>query len=194
MRNIKAGRLVRGSSSVKFAILLMLLAGLGIAVDYRMSIPGSSVVDRLYARPVVLDTDALSGDSQLSIKQAYHYLHHTCAAEHGILGDSVCWATISEFNGIDARLIAFFFRNDRLSAVRVAFPAESHPKVLALMQKRFGPERRFGQRTDAFGNKIVGWMRPSGAIAINDSVEGDEEPFVLWTSTDAILMRLLGKP
>ncbi|WP_310446668.1 hypothetical protein [Thiobacillus sp.] len=194
MRNIKAGRLVRGSSSVKFAILLMLLAGLGIAVDYRMSIPGSSVVDRLYARPVVLDMDALSGDSQLSIKQAYHYLHHTCAAEHGILGDAVCWATISEFNGIDARLIAFFFRNDRLSAVRVAFPAESHPKVLALMQKRFGPERRFGQRTDAFGNKIVGWMRPSGAIAINDSVEGDAEPFVLWTSTDAILMRLPGKP
>lgn len=194
MGTVKAGRLVRGSASVKFAILLMLLAGLGLAVDYRMSIPGSSVVDRLYAKPVVLDMDALSGDSQLSIKQTYHYLHHTCVAEHGILGDSVCWATISKFNGIDARLIAFFFRNDRLSAVRVAFPAESHPKVLSLMQKRFGPERRFGQRTDAFGNKIVGWMRPSGVIAINDSAEGDEEPFVLWTSADAILMRVLGKP
>lgn len=193
MRTIKTGRSVRGSASVKFAILLMLLAGLGIAVDYRMSIPGSSVVDRLYAKPVVLDMDALSGDSQLSIKQTYHYLHHTCVAEHGILGDSVCWATISEFNGIDARLIAFFFRNDRLSAVRVAFPAESHPKVLSLMQKRFGPERRFGQRTDAFGNKIVGWIRPSGVIAINDIAEGDEEPFVLWTSADAILMKVLGK-
>jgi hypothetical protein len=194
MRTIKAGRSARGSASVKFAILLVLLAGLGIAVDYRMSIPGSSVVDRLYAKPVVLDMDALSGDSQLSIKQAYHYLHHTCAAEHGILGDSVCWATISEFNGIDARLIAFFFRNDRLSAVRVAFPVESHPKVLALMQKRFGPERRFGLRTDAYGNKIVGWMRPSGVIAISDSAEGEEEPFVLWTSADAILKKVLGKP
>lgn len=193
MRTIKAGRLVRGSASVKFAILLMLLAGLGLAVDYRMSIPGSSVVDRLYAKPVVLDMDALTGDSQLSIRQTYHYLHYTCAAEHGVLGDAVCWATISEFNGIDARLIAFFFRNDHLSAVRVAFPAESHPKVLSLMQKRFGPERRFGQRTDAFGNKIVGWIRPAGIIAINDSAEGDEEPFVLWTSADAILMKVLGK-
>lgn len=55
MGTIKAGRLVRGSAFVKFAILLMLLAGLGLAVDYRMSIPGSSVVDRLYAKPVVLD-------------------------------------------------------------------------------------------------------------------------------------------
>lgn len=195
MRIIKAGRSVRGSASVKFVILLLLLAGLGAVVDYRMSIPGSSLFDRLYAKPIVLDMDSLRGDeSQLSIKQTYHHLHYTCAAEHGILGDSVCWATISEFNGIDARLVAFFFRNGSLSAVRVSFLTEDHPKVLALMQKRFGPERRFGQRTDAFGNKIVGWIRPSGIIAINDSAKGDKEPVVLWSSAGSILKTVFDKP
>lgn len=194
MRSIKARKHMGGSASVKFVILLLLLAGLGIAVDYRMSVPGSSLVDRLYAQPIVLDMDALRGDeSQLSIQQTYHHLHYTCAAEHGILGDSVCWATISEFNGIDARIVAFFFRSGSLSAVRVSFLTEDHPKVLALMQKRFGPERRFGQRTDAFGNKIVGWMRPSGVIAINDSAEGDKEPFVLWSSMGSILKNAFGK-
>ena len=190
MRTIKTGSSIRGSTSVKFAILLMLLAGLWVAVDYRMSTPGSSIFDRLYAKSIVLDLDALSRENRQTITQTYHDLHYTCAAEHGILGDSVCWATISSFNGIDARLIAFFFRNDRLSTVRVSFPGKSHPAVLSQMQKRFGPERRFGQRTDAFGNKIVGWMRPSGIIAINDSAEGDEEPFVLWTSAEAILKRM----
>ncbi|OGU23297.1 MAG: hypothetical protein A2580_16915 [Hydrogenophilales bacterium RIFOXYD1_FULL_62_11] len=170
----------------------MLLAGLGIAVDYRMSIPGSSLVDRLRAKPVVLDVDSLSGENQLSIKQTYHHLRYTCAPEHGILGDFVCWATVSDFNGIDARLIAFFFRNDKLSSVRVSFSAEDHPKMLSLMQKRFGPERRFGQRTDAFGNNIVGWIRPSGIVAINDSADGNEEPFLLWTSADTILKKVLG--
>lgn len=194
MRAINAGRSNRGSTSVKFAILLMLLAGLGIAVDYRMSVPGDSFFDRLYAQPIVLDMDALRGDeTQLSIKQTYHHLRYTCAAEYGILGDSVCWATISEFNGIDARIVAFFFRNGSLSAVRVSFLTEAHPKVLALMQKRFGPERRFGQRTDAFGNKIVGWIRPSGIIAINDSAEGDKEPFVLWSSMGSILKQAFDK-
>lgn len=193
MHAIKSGRFVRGSTSVKFAILLLLLAGLWVAVDYRMSTPGSSVYDRLYARPIVLDMDALSRENRQSITQTYHDLHYTCAAEHGILGDAVCWATISSFNGIDARLIAFFFRNDRLSTVRVSFPGKSHPAVLSQMQKRFGPERKFGQRTDAFGNKIVGWIRPSGIIAINDSAEGAEEPFVLWTSTEAILKQMLNK-
>jgi hypothetical protein len=190
MHAIKSGRFVRGSTSVKFAILLMLLAGLWAAVDYRMSTPGSSFYDRLYAKPIVLDMDALSRENQQTIKQTYHHLHYTCAAEYGVLGDAVCWATISSFNGIDARLVAFFFRNDRLSAVRVSFSGKNHPAVLSQMQKRFGPERRFGQRTDAFGNKIVGWMRPGGVIAINDSAEGDAEPFVLWTSAEAILKRM----
>lgn len=150
MRTIKTGRPIRGSASVKFVILLMLLAGLGIAVDYRMSIPGSSLVDRLRAKPVVLDVDSLSGENQLSIKQT------------------------------------------KLSSVRVSFSAEDHPKMLSLMQKRFGPERRFGQRTDAFGNNIVGWVRPSGIVAINDSADGNEEPFLLWTSADTILKKVLG--
>jgi len=190
MRTIKTGSSMGGSASVKFAIMLMLLAGLWVAVDYRMSTPGSSLYDRFYAKSIVLDMDALSRENRQTITQTYHDLRYTCAAEHGILGDSVCWATISSFNGIDARLVAFFFRNDRLSNVRVSFPEKSHPVVLSLMQKRFGPERKFGQRTDAFGNKIIGWIRPSGVIAINDSAEGAEEPFVLWTSTEEVLKRM----
>lgn len=61
MRTIKTGRSIRGSVSVKFVVLLLLLAGLGVAVDYNMSIPGSSLVDRMRAKPVVLDMDSLSG-------------------------------------------------------------------------------------------------------------------------------------
>lgn len=193
MRSVNGKKSIHGSTSVKFAILLMLLAGLGIAVDYRMSIPGSSLVDRMRAKPVVLDMDSLTGrETEAEILQTYHYLHHTCTSKTGPLGNSVCWATVSKVDGIDARLISFFFRDDRLSVVRVSFSTEDHPKMLALMQKRFGQERGFGQRTDAFDNKIVGWIRPSGVIAINDSAEGDEEPILLWTSTNTVLNRVLG--
>jgi len=193
MRSVNIKKSIRGSTSVKFAILLMLLAGLGIAVDYRMSLPGSSWVDRMRAKPVVLNMDSLTGrESEAEILQTYHYLHHTCTSEAGPLGNSVCWATVSKVDGVDARLISFFFRDDRLSAVRVSFSEEDHPKMLALMQKRFGPQRQFGQRTDAFGNKIVGWIRPGGVIAINESVEGDEEPILLWTSADTVMKKVLG--
>jgi len=39
----------------------MLLAGLWVAVDYRINLSGSSLIDWLYARPVVLDVDTLTG-------------------------------------------------------------------------------------------------------------------------------------
>jgi hypothetical protein len=104
----------------------------------------------------------------------------------------VCWATVSEFNGIDARLISFFFRNDQLSALRVSFAAEHHPEMFSLMEKRFGTARAFGGRTDAFGNNIVGWMRRSGFVATNNRVSGDEESLLLWLSTSTVLNKVLG--
>jgi hypothetical protein len=194
MCTIKTGRSSRGSTSVKFAILLMLLAGLWVAVDYRLSIPGSSLIDRLYAEPVVLDVDSLTGrETEREITQTYHYLHHTCVPEPGPLGDHVCWSTVSKFNGIDARLIAFFFRDDRLSAVRVLFRAEHHPEMFAQMEKRFGAARPFGGRTDAFGNNIVGWTRHSGFVATNDRMSGNKDALLLWLSTRTVLNKAFGK-
>lgn len=188
MHTIEAVRSSRGSTTVKFAILLMLLAGLWVAVDYRINLSGSSLIDRLYARPVVLDVDTLTGgETEREITQTYHHLHHTCAPEPGPLGDRVCWSTVSEFNGIDARLIAFFFRNDQLSAVRVSFAAAHQPEVFALMERRFGTARPFGGHTDAFGNNVVGWMRRGGFVAINDHLSGDEEALLLWLSTRTVL-------
>lgn len=186
------GHSIRGSSSVKFAILLMLLAGLWVAIDYRMSLAGSSLIDRLYAKPVVMDVDGLTGrETELEITQTYHYLRHTCVPEPGILGDRVCWSTVSEFNGIDARLLSFFFRNDRLSAVRVSFAAEHHGEMFALMEKRFGAARSFGAGTDAFGNNIVGWIRRTGVVAANDRLSGDEEGLLLWLAPRTVLNRAL---
>jgi hypothetical protein len=171
----------------------MLLAGLWIAVDYRISLAGSSLVDRLYAKPVVLDVDRLTGrETELEITQTYHHLRHTCVPEPGILGDRVCWSTVSEFNGIDARLLSFFFRDDRLSAVRVSFGAEHHPEMFALMEKRFGAARPFGAGTDAFGNNIVGWVRGGGFVAANDRLSGDEEGLLLWLSTSTVLNKAFG--
>lgn len=193
MGNITIKRFIYGSASVKFVILLMLLAGLWLAVDYRMSIPGSSFVDRLRAKPVVLNMDSLSGrETQSEITRTYHHLDHTCTPETNTLGDHVCWAAISEFNGIDARVIAFFFREGKLSAVRVSFAAENHPAMFALMEKKYGPSRTFGGGTDAFGNNIVGWARPAGFVTTNDRLSDDEEALLLWVSTGNVLKKAFG--
>lgn len=193
MRAFKAIRSLRGSASVKFVILLLLLAGAGLAVDYRMSIPGTSLFERLQAKPVVLDVDSLKGSETPSeIKGLYHQLDYTCTPETNPLGDEVCWSPVSEFNGIEAQIIAFFFDDGELSAVRVSFKAEQQPKLYSQMENRFGEAREFGRRSDAFGNNVVGWRRPSGFVVTNDKLSGDEEGLLLWLSSAKVLSGLLG--
>lgn len=183
----------RGSTLIQFILIIVFLAGLGIAVEYQIGIPGTTFVDRLRAKPVITDLDLLNEqEDQQTIKQTYHYLHHTCTSESSILGDSVCWSTISKFNGIDARLISFFFRNGKLSAVRISFAAKNQPELFSLLQKRYGQEREFGHHADSYGNNIVGWIRPSGIVATNDRVEGDQESILLWLSPSKVLMDAFG--
>ncbi len=186
MQAIQSGRLVGGRTSVRFAMLLLLLAGLWVAVDYRLSAPGFRLYDRLYARPIVMDLDTLGRESRQGILHTYSQLHFTCGAEHGVLGDAVCRAALSSFNGIDARVVDFFFRNDRLSAVRISFAGKSLPLVLAQLRERFGPEARLGSRTAAPGNRVAGWARPGGVIAVTDHAAGNGAPIVLWTSGEAM--------
>jgi hypothetical protein len=50
----------------------------------------------------------------------------------------------------------------------------------------------FGANRDSYGNNIVGWMRPSGAVAVNDQVGPKQEALVLWLSLDQLLKQGLG--
>jgi hypothetical protein len=198
MHRINTKRDNCGNTLAQYILLILLLAGLGIAVEYQIGIPGTTVVDRLRAKPVVIDLDLLNGkDDPQKIKQSYHYLHHICAPESGTLGDAVCWAPISKFNGIDARVIAFFFRNGELSAVRVSFPANRHTELFSSLHKRYGQEHNFGPPADNHGINIVGWIRLNGIVSTIDRAETSHETIVLWVSkskvvTDAFKLTLPG--
>lgn len=173
---------------MKLIILILLLAVLGVAVEYRLNTDGTSLVDRIRAKPVEMDMDSLNGrETQSGIAQSYSQLNFSCRPETNQLGDHVCWAPVSSFNGIDARIIAFFFTRDRLSAVRVSFSPERQSALSSTLEERYGPSRRFGQGTDKFGNNIVGWMRLSGFVVTNDQLSGDEDALLLWLPTDKVL-------
>lgn len=190
-----------GSSLAQYILLILLLAGLagvGVAWQYQLGVPGTTVVDRWRAKPVVMDLDLLNEkDDPQKIKQTYDYLHYACASETSTLGDSVCWAPISQFNGIDALVIAFFFRKGELSAVRASFPAKRHTELISSLHKLYGQERTFGHPTDKEWITTVGWMRLNGVVSTIDHAEALQETIVLWVSktkivTDALRPKLPG--
>lgn len=179
---------------VKTAILVVLFAALAVILQYQYGRPGETLVERLSAKPVVLDFDGIDlKATPVQIQQIFHNLKFTCTSEHGNLGDHVCWAPISEFQTVNARIIAFFFRKGQISAVRVSFSPENHPPIFSLLNKRYGPTRMIGGNRDSYGNNIVGWVRPTGIVAINDNIGPNQEAILLWTSRGAILSNAFGQ-
>jgi hypothetical protein len=76
--------------------------------------------------------------------------------------------------------------------MRVSFAAKNHPELFSLLHKRYGQEHEFGRHADTYGNNIVGWIRPSGVVVVNDRVEGEQESILLWLSPSKILMDAYG--
>jgi len=174
-----------------FVLLLLAAAGWGI-YDYQIGTPGERIYDRVFAKKALLDFDALEpSDTVDKIRQDYRGLHHTCTGDNSKFGDYVCWSPIKTLNGVDARVLAFFFRQGKLSAVRVSFSGKNHPEIFALLSKKYGEYHTFGRNRDAYGNNIVGWIRPNGIVAVNDEIDPKDEAILLWTSRSMVMDQAL---
>jgi hypothetical protein len=181
-----------GIAVLKLVFLLLLVAVVAAIFQYQYGLPGETVVDRFWAKPIGLNLDELdSKTTQAEVQRTYHRLRHTCHSNSDSLGDHVCWAPISKFNALDARLVAFFFNKGQLSAVRVSFRSKSHPVLLSSLKEQYGETRDFGK--DGGSRNIVGWMRPTGIVAMNDQVEPQEDVILLWTSRHQIFERMRTK-
>jgi hypothetical protein len=75
------------------------------------------------------------GEAALLQRFDDHYM--VCDDEYSSLGDRVCWAYISSFNGIDAEMAAFFFDKGVISRLRVTFPDEVYPQLLSYLNDDF---------------------------------------------------------
>lgn len=185
------GRTRRFLSLVVLSVVLAV--GYGV-FKHQYGMPGTSPLDRLRAQPVVLDLDAYHGSLiEADIKRDLHHLHFTCTVESSSLGDRVCWAPISSFNDVEAQIAAFFFKEEKLSFIRLSFSGKEHPRLFSQMHKKFGPVRTFKKSGDIHGNSIVGWVRPKGIVAINDHIEPQHEAIVLWISGEKMFATMFGK-
>lgn len=175
-------------------VLVIVLAAGYVGYKHEFGVPGTSLIDRLRAKPVILDLDAYHADlGEADIRNDLHHLHMTCTRETSSLGDRVCWAPISSYNDIDAETAAFFFKQGKLSFIRLSFSGKVHPQLFSQMHKKFGPVRPFKKSGDIHGNSIVGWIRPQGIIAINDHIEPQHEAIVLWISDENIFAQMFGR-
>ena len=102
--------------------------------------------------------------------------------------DYECWALVkSAYDNIPAKMVTFFFSNEKLSHVRLEFPSSSFEKLLNYLNLRLAnyprldqiPGRRFG--TDIYGKSLMVWGVKQGVVVTSESVTPGQPITLLWS-------------
>ena len=101
---------------------------------------------------VDIDLDRDTDFTEQSLRRNLSHLYLSCDPQNTKMGDRVCWTYISEFNGIPAQMIAFFFKQGRYNYLRVSFDLGVHHEVKYFLDQNFefmgvsaGSRKKFGQ-------------------------------------------------
>lgn len=130
---------------------------------------------------VFLDFDKQSQWTETTVQESFDHLFFKCADESSNLGDRVCFARISSFNGVPATLIAFFFKNGRYHYLRVSSASENHAALRAGLDKKYSYLGESRSSTQKFGQPLGMWSASTGIISMFVDEPADKsETLVTW--------------
>lgn len=134
--------------------------------------------------PPVLNLDIGALDAQLTqaaVQPAFNGVPMECRPETSELGDTACFARISLLNDMPAYSAAFFFRNQRVQAVRLAVQIESGPKLDQYLKQQFGKVIRITTPPRGPGKKpLVRYVLPHGMLMTSQQTSDLDELILLW--------------
>ena len=102
--------------------------------------------------------------------------------------DYACWMPInSAYSNIPARMVTFFFSQEKLNHVRLEFPDSSSDQVQEYLGKKLSSEQRldmlpqYRARTNIYGESLMMWEVNGGVIQTPSKVTPGHLFMVLWT-------------
>ncbi len=98
-------------------------------------------------------------------------------------GNRLCAAKIGIYNGIPARFIAVYFRDQWISGVRIGYRPIYHDQLLQQLLQQLGkPVKENAGTPDAESNAILRWDTGRGNVLLKQALSEGEEPALLWLS------------
>ncbi len=176
------------------AVLLLITVGVYVATEKEGG-PADVILKTLLGKYPDLELDLnapLPDVDRTSIAKHFSTLNLHCYSEQSNLGDYVCWSDIGKFNGIPAKLVAFFFEGKNLSNIRISFNGWNHKKLLEHMKKNYG-EPELTHTRGIHGESMIQWHIDTGIIAAGQKLKIYEESVVLWISKGTIFRKLIGE-
>jgi hypothetical protein len=110
----------------------------------------------------------------------------SCEQQPSLFGDQTCSAPIASFNGAPARYAVVYFRDGKLSAVKLAYRRSYHDYVARDLHRRLG-----APQTTA--DQVWNWPTPGGLVLMPTELPGQgDEPTVIWLSSQQVQGRMPG--
>lgn len=130
-----------------------------------------------------------SGLDQMSeedVVDRFDHLELVCAREPGNLGERVCWTYISQFNGLPAQMVAFFFDKGRLGYIRVQYPLTQHEALLASLNEAYSMRLPDVSARGADRPILLLYPTASGFLATQKELRPGDKVLLTWQSADTL--------
>jgi len=130
---------------------------------------------------VSMDLDRDTDFSEQSLRRHFGHLYLSCDPQITKMGDRVCWTYISEFNGIPAEMIAFFFKNGHYNYLRVSFDLDYHHQVKSYLDQNHDFIGISAGSRDRFGQDLGMWKSRKGILsALLEAPTAKPETLLTW--------------
>ena len=144
---------------------------------------------------ISMDLDALSNQyAEQEIGKVYGNLNWRCQDREDTYGDRVCVARIGIFNGIPARYLTVFYRDGRLSAVKLHYRAHNHGQLQSQLYTLWGDPYEPTQTTSEDSGQVLQWRTHFGLVLMKKALIGDDEPALFWLSSNLVSGTLETEP
>lgn len=125
--------------------------------------------------------------TQQDIKTVYSDNEWVCGEKSTPFGDSVCATEVGTFNGYPSRLLTFFFRNDRVTAMKLIYRTQYHKQLIGFYIGELGqPDNVASAIAEGpQADNVLEWDLGKGMMLMKKELDKVDEPSLLW---------LAGKP
>ena len=123
-----------------------------------------------------------SGFSEQDIKTVYSENEWTCGSKQTAFGDALCAARVGTFNGFPSRLVTFYFRDGRVSALKLLYRDSYHDQILGFYIGELGqPSNVEAARADGpNAAEVLEWRLDKGTVVLKKELGQADEAALVW--------------
>ncbi|MDD2949852.1 MAG: hypothetical protein PHU29_03595 [Sulfuricurvum sp.] len=174
----------KSSSPLVFALFSMIV----ISIIYFYQNADAENIDT--PKEVAVNFKDLNGEmSESDVVTRYADLKLSCGNEPSPIAERYCYSDVKKFNGMDAKLIAFFFEKDKLTTVKVDVQANSND-ILSQYSKDYGAATDVKKQNGS--EQLVTWILSNG-ILVTSAEENNKHGMLMWVSSMKVLSKAFAK-